>query len=157
MSTHLPNPPYPTPSEVGTGLENTQMRVRYLEMSPNANACGPWYYTGSLAQAAGMQDPYGTLLTTLIGTNPGGLIIAWQNSWVYSGAPDAPPSFMLDGCMVVLRGALVGGNDNTAMFTLPLGFRPYYQQELVVPTGSAFDWTSVTVMPSGDVVFNAEN
>ena len=131
--------------------------------APNAagpgggGGCGEIITVGTPTQVAGLVDPYGTLLTDLVAANPSPYNVTpwvpYVGSWIYSGGNDAPLQFFLDGCMVAIRGAAVGGASSSIIFYLPTGFRPFYQQELIVPTGSPTDYAAVLVGADGSVLY----
>ena len=52
-----------------------------------------------------------------------------ENKWVKYSTGYNPPGYYRDSLGVVrLRGLVKGGNSNKAMFTLPVGYRPAFQQ-----------------------------
>lgn len=122
-----------------------------------AGSCGQWIYVGTPDQVGDTVDVYGTLISDLIAANPAPFNadpwIPFENEWENSLGSDAPVSFMLDGCMVVLRGGAVSGADGTSIYTLPEGFRPLYQTELVAPTGTPADWAAALVGADGTITY----
>lgn len=78
---------------------------------------------------------------------------AFENGWDNLGSPEAPVSFMLCRGWVHLRGGFAGGADDTTVFTLPAGYRPEYQQEMILPTTSDLSYATVVVGTDGQVVY----
>jgi hypothetical protein len=102
---------------------------------------GPWIYVGTTGV-----DGVDSLLT--VDSPP------FQNSWTNALGDEAPVSFLLTfNGWVHLRGGFAGGADNTTVFTLPVGYRPPYRQEMVIPTGSDVDYATCVVETDGTVVY----
>lgn len=78
----------------------------------------------------------------------------FKNDWTNSLGDDSPVAFLrtLNG-WVHLRGGFTGGLDGTVVFTLPAGFRPQYQQPMVIPSGSLGHFATCIVQANGDVLF----
>lgn len=77
---------------------------------------------------------------------------ALSNSWVANTSNgEVAPQYRRDmGGKVVLRGHASGGADNTAMFTLPIGYRPPYRMRFAA--NSLGGLCTITIDPDG-VVF----
>lgn len=115
---------------VDSDLEEAFARIKALEASPGGGNDGPWHNVG---------DP---------GEPP------FENSWTNALGDEAPVSFILTANgWVQIRGGFTGGADGTTVFTLPVGYRPAYRQEMVIPTTSATDFATVVVGTDGTVVF----
>ena len=78
---------------------------------------------------------------------------AWQNGWGNLSSL-TPVSFFLspDG-MVTIRGQATGGADGTVAFTLPVGFRPEFMMEFLIPGGGEDGVGRITIDSNGDVTF----
>lgn len=100
-----------------------------------------WIYVGTIGQ-----DGVDSLLTP----DSPPFVPPWTNSL----GVDAPVSFRrtLNG-WVHIRGGFYGGLDGTVVFTLPEGFRPEYQQQMVIATGAVDHYATCIVATNGDVVF----
>jgi hypothetical protein len=77
-------------------------------------------------------------------------VTAFTNGWSNYGLPWAPVSYRLLGDKVELRGMIKGGTLNQAMFLLPAGFRPPYNQNFAAANNDAFGETRV--YPDGTVM-----
>lgn len=107
-------------------------RIRALEAAPGgAGGCEDWRLVGAVGEPA------------------------FQNSWGNIGTPEAPVSFALCGGFVHLRGGFAGGTANSVVFTLPVGYRPAFQQEMVIPTTTSTSYAIVVVGTDGGVVYKA--
>lgn len=75
---------------------------------------------------------------------------AFQNSWVWWGAPQSTPAFYKqnDG-WVQLKGSLKNGTTTATMFTLPVGYRPPF--DVYVSVVSAGTSAQVTISTTGTV------
>ena len=111
-----------------------QRRIRALEanVSGTQGVDGAWHYVGDPGEPA------------------------FENSWANAGGADAPVSYIktMNG-WVHIRGAFIGGAQNTVVFTLPVGYRPAYQQEMVIPTTAATNYATCVVGTNGSVLFLA--
>ena len=75
----------------------------------------------------------------------------YQNGWVaYNGFLWHGAQYRKVGDMVQIRGMVSSGTVNTAIFTLPEGFRPALWHEYATVSNALFGWLRVT--GSGDVV-----
>ena len=73
------------------------------------------------------------------------------NGWLNFGAPFAATAYLKDTVgFVHLKGTLKSGTMNTAMFTLPLGYRP--AEDELVPADSGGSYGRVRVNADGTVV-----
>jgi hypothetical protein len=73
------------------------------------------------------------------------------NSWVYWGTPYNPPGYYKDvNGTVHLRGMVKLGTINTAIFTLPVGYRPVNQEIFPAISNDAFG--GCVVNTSGSVI-----
>lgn len=121
---------------------------------------GPWIYVGTPTQVGSDEDPFGTLISDLIAANPSPYD---STPWVpftngnNSLGDDAPLSFCLDRDFVVIRGGVTGVTVGQEIFVLPSGFRPFYQQELVVPGANSSSFATVLVTPDGSVTFTGSS
>lgn len=79
----------------------------------------------------------------------------FENGWGNIGSPEAPVGFMLCNGWVHLRGGFAGGTANSVVFTLPVGYRPEFQQEMVIPTTTSTSYAIVVVGTDGGVVYKA--
>lgn len=102
---------------------------------------GDWTYVGT----AGL-DGVDSLLTY---ESP-----PFENGWTNVLGDEAPVSFMhtIAG-WVHIRGGFFGGADGSIVFTLPVGYRPVYQQPMVIPTSTPGHFATVVVNTDGTVVF----
>jgi hypothetical protein len=84
--------------------------------------------------------------------------VAWTapvyaNAWVDYGAPYAAMGFRLLGTRVVFRGAMKSGTMSAAAFTLPAGYRPTAQINVVSNSGGFYG--AVTIVAAGTVTPNS--
>lgn len=77
----------------------------------------------------------------------------FQNGWTNSFGGNAPVAFTLVNGWVHIRGGFFGGADGTVVFTLPPGYRPKYQQPMVIPTTTPGHFATCVVNVDGTVVF----
>lgn len=114
-----------------------EQRIRSQELRGDEG----WIYVGTVA-VDGVDD----LITD---DSP-----PFLNDWTNSLGDDAPVSFRrtLNG-WVHIRGGFTGGLDGTVIFTLPEGFRPEYQQQMVIPSASLTAFATCVVLANGDVTF----
>lgn len=70
-------------------------------------------------------------------------------AWVYYGAPFATPAVRKNGDYVQCKGLIKSGAVGT-LFTLPVGYRPSFQQQLIA-NSSAFQVATIQVAASGVV------
>jgi hypothetical protein len=78
------------------------------------------------------------------------------NGWVNFGAPFNPAGYFKDAFGVVhLRGIVKSGTVNTAVFTLPAGYRPANTEQYAIYTGSTVG--VVEILATGDVIAQVGN
>jgi hypothetical protein len=113
--------------------------------------------TGQLLQATAATGAAGTAAWTSGSAahetplTVGGTGVVFKNSWVNFGAPNESASYYKDPLGVVrLRGIVKSGTINTAMFTLPAGYRPSNTRHFAVVSNGAFG--DVYVDSSGNVI-----
>lgn len=75
---------------------------------------------------------------------------AFQGTWVNFGAPFGSASFYRRNDRVYLSGCVKTGVINTAVFTLPVGYRPGFTGAFAIPSAAAFG--IVTVDAAGNVI-----
>ena len=63
---------------------------------------------------------------------------AFLNGWANYGSIWRPASYRKEGKRVALAGMIQGGTMGVAAFTLPVGFRPLFQQMLPCDSGGAY-------------------
>lgn len=78
----------------------------------------------------------------------------FENGWGNVGGSEAPVSFAKD-CdgWIHIRGGFEGGVASTVVFTLPVGYRPDYQQPAVIPTTSPTNFATVIIGTNGEVLY----
>lgn len=122
-------------------LREHRERIRALEANLVNSKDGAWIYVGTVGF-----DGVDLLIT--LDSPP------FQNSWTNSLGPDAPVSFVRTASgWVKMRGGFYGGVDGSVVFTLPVGYRPAFRQQMVIPTGTPNHYATAVVGTSGDVVF----
>lgn len=132
----------------------------FVENVGGTIAGGSWIYVGTPAQVGSTTDVYGTLISSLIAANPSPYNVSpwvpFNPPWTNSLGQDAPVSFMINAAgFVVMRGAAGGGTTETVIFTLPAGYRPFYQQEIIVPSGSFSHYVTCLIGADGTVTYEA--
>jgi hypothetical protein len=141
---------------VDSALKQHNKRLFALEAMPVSGRTGPWIYVGTPTQVSGQTDVYGTLISDLVAANPAPFNaspwVPFEGFWNNSLGSDAPVSFLLDASgFTVIRGGTSGGSG--IVFFLPTGFRPFYQQELILPVGDAFSYATAIIGTDGSVTF----
>lgn len=81
--------------------------------------------------------------------------VTFTGTWVNFGAPYANCEYRKIGDMVYTRGVCKSGTINTALFTLPAGFRP--PLDLLVPTTANLLPCWATIQANGVVIGSSEN
>jgi hypothetical protein len=77
------------------------------------------------------------------------------NSWANFGGTHAPAGYFKDSNGVVhLRGLVSGGTIGTTavIFTLPLNYRPAFQEIFVIRNGAGSGIAEVRIQPNGEVI-----
>jgi hypothetical protein len=65
--------------------------------------------------------------------------VTFQNSWGNVGTPWTPAAYRKDGQgFVHVKGVVIGGANNTVMFTLPAGYRPGAQENYPASSSGAY-------------------
>lgn len=120
-----------------SALREHATRLRTLERLADDS----WIYVGTVG-LDGVDDLLGPLSPP------------FENDWTNSLGDQAPVSFCrtLNG-WIHIRGGFFGGADGTTIFTLPFGFRPQYQQPMVIPTNVPGHYATVIVNVDGTVVY----
>lgn len=79
--------------------------------------------------------------------------VTFTNGWANLGVGNAPAGYYMDAMgFVHIRGVIVSGTANTAAFTLPVGSRPIYQNNLIAVNGSTSTGMLVRVTTAGAVI-----
>lgn len=77
----------------------------------------------------------------------------YVNGWGDAGDENSPLMFKRFLNWVHFRGAFVGGENGTVVFTLPELFRPPYQQQMILPLNDGTGYASVLIGIDGTVTY----
>lgn len=158
----IPGPPGPAGASGGQGAQGVAGPVVYLlqddQPSPDV-VPGPTGATGATGAqgAAGaalfvVQDDSAQDMPPMLPTQIDETWIAPTliNSWVNFGGVTNPAGYYKDSAGIVrLRGSIKSGTIGTVAFTLPVGYRPAFQELYAVNSNNAFGAASISA--NGDV------